>query len=111
MDNIKYLALRLPGYGEIQTPANIPSGTDAPSNALQLTVSLLMIVVIAASLIFTLYGGILWASSGGDKQKIDKARRTITFAIIGLVVTILAFVIVRIVGEVLGVSFLVSFGE
>lgn len=107
---MKDLALRLPGYGVITPPPNIPAGTDAPSNALQLVVTLLMLVVIVASLIFTLYGGVLWITSAGDKQKIDRARRTITYAIIGLIVTILAFVIIRIVGSVLGVSFLTTFG-
>lgn len=105
------LALRLPGYGEIQTPENIPSGTNAPENIILASLSLLTIIVVVSSLIFAIYGGVLWTTSGGDKQKLDKARRTITFSIVGLVVMVLAFVIIQTVGLLLGVSYLEGFGK
>ncbi len=38
------------------------------------------------ALIFLLRGSINWISSGGDKEKLDKARKTLTNAIVGLLI-------------------------
>jgi FtsH-binding integral membrane protein len=40
-----------------------------------------------------IYAGVLWMTAGGDKEKVTKARGMIFNAIIGLVITILAFAI------------------
>lgn len=107
---MKKLTLSIPGYGEITPPPNIPSGADAPSNILQFSVNLLSIAVVIAAVIFVLWGGILWITSQGDKAKVDKARHTIMYAIIGVVIMILAFIIIQIIGTLLGVSYLAKFG-
>lgn len=107
---MKELALTLPQYGAITPPPNIPGGAGSASNILNFGIALLFTVILIASLAFILYGGVLWASSGGDKAKIDRARRTITFAIIGLIITILSFVIIRAIGAILGVPLLTKFG-
>lgn len=107
---MKYLALTIPHYGEVQAPTGIPSGTTSPSDIINVGIALLVALGIIASLIFLLYGGILWITSQGDKGKIDHARRTITFSIVGLIVIILSFVIVRTVGYLLGVPLLSGFG-
>ena len=54
------------------------------------------IILLAAlgSLIFLVLGGIRWAASGGDKNKIERARKTLIAAIVGLFISILAYVIV-----------------
>ena|SRR3990172_8130459 len=51
----------------------------------------------AISLIFIVIAGIKFVTSGGDPKKLGSATSTLTYAIIGLAVTILAFVILRIV--------------
>ncbi len=111
MNTIKEIALTLPHYGKVQTPEGIPSGASSPSNIILASLNLLVIAVVVGALIFMLYGGILWTTSGGDKAKIDKARRTITYSIVGLVVMTLAFVIIQTVGLLLGVPFLGNFGK
>ncbi len=111
MNTIKELALILPGYGQVQTPPGIPSGASSPQTIILASLNLLIMAVVIGALIFIIYGGILWATSGGDKAKLDKARRSITFSIVGLVVMILAFVIVQTVGMLLGVSVLSGFGK
>ncbi|MGE5041627.1 MAG: hypothetical protein ACM3IJ_01855 [Candidatus Levyibacteriota bacterium] len=107
---MKELALELPGYGGITPPPNIPSGNDAP-NVINAFINLFIVVGLVAAVIFVAYGGVLWVMSAGDKAKLDRARRTITFSIIGLVIMLLAFVIVQIIGGVLGVSFLSNLGK
>ena len=61
---------------------------------------ILLILVSAAatlSIIFIIIAGIKFLTSSGDEKKLASATGTLTYAIIGLAVTILAFVIIRIV--------------
>lgn len=60
---------------------------------------LLILTSVAASLsiIFVVISGIKFVTSGGDPKNLASARSTLTYAIIGIVVTILAFVILRVV--------------
>lgn len=110
----KLLSLTIPGGNgstEVVAPRNIPSGVDAPENILQTSLDLLTIIGVIAALIFLIYGGLLWVTSSGDKAKVDRARQTIMYSIIGLVVMILAFVIVQTIGYFLGSSFLSNLGR
>ncbi|MBP6913120.1 MAG: hypothetical protein KBC00_00730 [Candidatus Levybacteria bacterium] len=108
---MKYLSLTLPGYGEVQTPENIPSGASAPSDIISFGLGMIVVIGIIASLIFMLYAGVLWITSQGDKTKIDRARRTITYSIVGLIIILLSFTIVRIIGFILGAQVLQELGK
>jgi hypothetical protein len=108
---MKYLSLKIPGYGDVQTPENIPSGANAPSDIINLGLGIIVTIGIVASLIFLLYAGVLWITSQGDKAKLDRARRTITYAIVGLIIILLSFTIVRIVGFLLGAQVLQDIGK
>lgn len=109
---MQYLALTIPHYGIITPPPNIPSGDNAsPSTIISWGISILFTVGIVAALIFIIYGGILWITSQGDKTKLDHARRTIIYAIVGMIVMILSFTIIRIVGYLLASDYLQNFGR
>lgn len=58
----------------------------------------MIIFAIAATLILIVWSGVQWASSGGDKGKLEAARRRLTWAIVGLIIVLLAFFIVGIFG-------------
>ena len=63
--------------------------------------------IIAAgflSVVFIFFGGISFILSGGDEGKIKQAVGTIRYAIIGLVITMLAVVIVVLVGNAMGLN-------
>ena len=60
-------------------------------------VQIMLIIAIVLALLFFIYGGIRWISSGGDKGKVDQARGTLTAAVVGLVIALLAFFILNIV--------------
>ncbi len=63
-------------------------------------------IIIAGllSVIFIFIGGISFILSGGSEEKINTAVGTIRYAIIGLIITILAVVIVATVGKVIGIN-------
>ena len=55
------------------------------------------------AVIFIVVGGINYMTSAGDSGKIEKAKKTILYAAIGLVICALAFAIVNfVIGNILG---------
>jgi len=72
-------------------------------------------IIIAGflSIIFIFVGGISFILSGGAEDKIKSAVSTIRYAIIGLIVTILAVVIVGTVGKAMGLDIIkyIDFGQ
>lgn len=63
-----------------------------------------IIVAGFLSVVFIFIGGISFILSGGQEEKIKQAVSTIRYAIIGLIITILAVIIVNAVGKVIGIS-------
>lgn len=72
-------------------------------------------IIIAGflSVVFIFLGGISFILSGGQEDKIKSAVSTIRYAIIGLIVTILATVIVGTVGKAMGLDIIryINFGD
>lgn len=72
-------------------------------------------IIIAGflSVVFIFFGGISFILSGGQEDKIRQAVSTIRYAIIGLIVTLLAVVIVGFVGRALGLDIIryINLGE
>ena len=62
----------------------------------QITNTVLYIVGII-SVVMLIYGGLRYVISGGDSKKVTDAKNTILYAIIGLIISILAFAIVNFV--------------
>lgn len=60
-------------------------------------VSALLLAAVILSLLYLVYGGIKWITSGGDKAKLDGARSHITAAIVGLIISLSAYFILNIV--------------
>lgn len=71
------------------------------SNNLMSTVSTIINVIIGVvgivSVIFIVIGGLSYVTSAGDPGKAKKAKDTILYAVIGLIVAVLAFAIVNFV--------------
>ena len=72
-------------------------------------------IIIAGflSVIFIFVGGISFILSGGQEDKIKSAVSTIRYAIIGLIITILATVIIGTVGKAMGLDIIryINFGD
>lgn len=59
---------------------------------------------VAVAIIFLVWGGIKFVTSGGDKGKIEEGRQTMVYAIIGLLVIIFSFAIIRLIAALMGFS-------
>lgn len=62
------------------------------------------------ALIIVIIAGIKLITSGGDAKQVEGARKTLTFAIIGLVVILFSFAIMRFIAQVTGVGCITKFG-
>ena len=70
----------------------------------RLTNTILLIVGLI-SVIMLVYGGLRYILSGGDSKKVTDAKNTVLYAIIGLIISLLAFAIVNFVlNSVIGVK-------
>lgn len=56
-----------------------------------ISVALWLSAVVAVG--FLIYGGIMFMTSGGDADKTTKARNTILYAVVGVIVVALSFAI------------------
>lgn len=74
------------------------------NNIVRFVFNLLIIVALLISLIFLIYGGIKWITSGGDKAAVESARNTVVAAIVGLVIVLLTWVIINFVLQLLGLQ-------
>jgi uncharacterized protein YacL len=63
-------------------------------------VNWILIAVGIICVIFIIFGGIRYATSGGDPEKVKSAKNTLLYAIIGLAIALLAAVIVNLVVSV-----------
>lgn len=57
----------------------------------------ILLVAFVIAFIMLLIGGIRWIMAGGDEKSVEKARNTITAALIGLVVILVAYALIRVV--------------
>lgn len=58
-------------------------------------IQFIFVIAIVAALLYLIYGGFRWITSGGDKNAVSGARDHIIAAIIGLVVIFLSYFIIN----------------
>lgn len=62
------------------------------------TISKVLIFLVGAiSVIMLIFGGVRYTVSGGDQKAVEAAKNTILYAIIGIIVAILAYAVVEFV--------------
>ncbi len=95
------------GGQQVTAPSGFPSG--GISDLQKYMNNFLTIFIIAGIFLLVIYivwAGIQWITSGGDKQKISTARSRLTAAVIGLIIILLATAIVNAVGYFFKVNLL-----
>lgn len=95
------------------------SGNEIPGQILTLSclpnfftgiVNWALVFAGVVALFFLIWGGIRLIMSGGEKTSVEEGKKTITFAIIGLIIVLLSFFVVRLVAYVTGVECITMFG-
>lgn len=84
------------GLGNVQSD-DMPESIDGDGGVFQTVVNVLLFIVGAISVIMLIFGGIRYTTSGGDQGSVTSAKNTVLYAIIGIIVSILAYAIVNFV--------------
>ena len=87
-------------------------GTGVPTNLMDgdgsivsRVINIFLYIVGVVSVIMLIYGGFRYVISGGQKEAITSAKNTILYAIVGLLIAIFAYAIIRFVlGAALGLD-------
>lgn len=85
----------LNGIGESGTDCS--AGEKGVNHIFKAIVDILSLIVGVVSIISIIAGGFKYITSGGESAKVGNAKSTIMYAVVGLVVVVLAQVIVRFV--------------
>lgn len=75
------------------TGANCGEGESELTSTIQVVINILLFVIGVASVIMLVVGALRYTLSAGDAQAAASAKNTIIYAIIGIVVAVMAFLI------------------
>ena len=75
-------------------PDNLASGDDS---IIRRVINLMLYAVGVISVIMLIYGGFRYVISGGQKESVTAAKNTILYAIVGLIISIFSYAIVKFV--------------
>lgn len=89
----------------VGTPAPLSAGTEVFESILGAAIPFAGIVLF----IMLLWGGFQYITSGGDPKKAGAARNTLTYAIVGIVLIALAYLILVIIAEFTGAEGILNF--
>ncbi len=99
-----------PAYADCDTStltisggASCSKGNDTPDELIgdggvfQTITNVMLFLIGAISVIMLIIGGIRYTTSNGNTSQVEQAKNTIMYAIIGLIVAILAYAVVKFV--------------
>ncbi len=97
-------------FGQINPPAEVKNLTNKGGGAgisyfLGVMVELIFVLATVVVVVMIIIAAIQLITSGGDKETVSKARSRITYAIIGITLLATTFVMLRIIGQVLNITF------
>jgi len=86
--------------GTAQTPTSPtsltnPLGTDSPEIVIANVINTIFGIVGSLALLMFVYGGLIWMTSSGNKESVDKGKNIIKWAAIGLVIIFSSYALVR----------------
>ncbi|MBR5389256.1 hypothetical protein IK146_01710 [Candidatus Saccharibacteria bacterium] len=115
------LTLAVVGAGAVLAPSNyaaaaswqdgmdaamgddVPTDLDGTSGVVTQIINGALYVIGVLAVVMVIIGGVQYTTSGGDQAAVTKAKNTILYGIIGLVIAILAYAIVNfVIGKVTG---------
>lgn len=98
--------LKAPGAFQPTAGTGAAAGATPLESFLSVFLGFFTIIGGLMFLLYFVFGGLAWLSSGGDKGKVESARTQMTNAAIGLIIVVLAQFIIGIVSSVLGLNIL-----
>lgn len=85
------------GSADCSRGANTPESIEGEDGVFRTVANVLLFIIGAIAVIMLIIGGIRYTVSQGDSAAVQSAKNTILYAIIGIIVAILAYAIVNFV--------------
>ncbi len=93
-------------FGTVNPPPGVAPYSDPTTGLpklIKLGVNTFILIAGLSLLVYLLLGALDWISSGGDKEKLNKAQNKLTNAIIGMLLIFVAIVVFGLIaGDILG---------
>ena len=80
------------------------SGSYTPADIIRVGVSLIVLVAWLCSILFIVWGGLMLILSGGKDEKVKPAINSIRYAVVGIIVIVIAIFVAPKVSEMLGLG-------
>jgi len=90
--------------GQLDLPAQATSANTTPQNIIVNSIRYLLTFVGLVLVVSILYAGYQWMTSGGEAEKIDKAKSRLKYSIFGLLIILFGYAIVVFVNKVITVA-------
>jgi succinate dehydrogenase/fumarate reductase cytochrome b subunit len=92
-------------FAQLQEPGNIPglqsgTGTQGIKDAIVSLLTTILDFILLVAVVYVVVAGIRLIVSGGDEGQKDKAKQTIIYVIIGIIVVLFARVLVSFVNNI-----------
>ncbi|OGE28322.1 hypothetical protein A2867_04910 [Candidatus Daviesbacteria bacterium RIFCSPHIGHO2_01_FULL_40_11] len=94
------LALQLPGGNTIPPPTGLKPDFQDLASLITPLLNIIFYLALFLTFYYLIWGALSYIMAQGQKENLAKARARITWALIGLMVTLLAFFIAKFIGEV-----------
>ena len=85
------------GSGGTWSGSGCSNGTRTVSGTIKNVGNIIVFITGAISVLMIIIGGLRYTTSGGDQGGISSAKNTILYAVIGLIVSVMAYAIVNFV--------------
>lgn len=82
-------------------PIFAPGGAISASGLILSLIDIGLAIAGLVAVIFLIVGGFRYVTAQGNEEQVESAKKTLTHAILGIVIIILAFVIVRVIANAL----------
>ncbi len=90
-------------HAQLSLPNSTYGLVDAtPKTVISNVINAILVFIGTLALLMIVVSGVMYVTSGGDSNRTETAKKYLMYSVIGLVVTLLAYVIVVFVGEALG---------
>ena len=97
---MKYLTLNLPGGNTVSPPADLNQNFQNLGSLISPLLNIFFYVAAFLAFFWLVWGAFAYIMAQGQKENLAKARNRLTWAIMGLMVVLLAYFIARFVGEI-----------
>jgi type IV secretory pathway VirB2 component (pilin) len=88
------LALAATSYSIEDIGGSIGLGTSDLKQTVINVIQWVLGIMALVAVVFIIIGGVTWMTAGGNEEKVEKAKKIISAAVIGLIIVLLAWAIV-----------------